>query len=80
MKNKTFQEHGRIALKTAQEYRERVSQLRPRLFITMDMARLSNQKLGTSNYRCPPNEMLPSLATTYQGEIRLEYGGRDSGI
>jgi len=28
------------------------------------MARLSSQKLGTCNYRCPGNEMLPSLAAT----------------
>lgn len=30
----------------------------------LDMARLSSQKLGTCNYRCPGNEMLPSLAAT----------------
>ena len=116
-----------MAIKTAEEYRERVSRLTPRLFIggkkvenltdhpiakglidatarvyelTMDpqysdimtaishltgetisramhihqsnedlqkrlvMARLSSQKLGTCNYRCPGNEMLPSLAST----------------
>jgi aromatic ring hydroxylase len=28
------------------------------------MARLSAQKLGTCNYRCPGNEMLPSVAAT----------------
>ncbi len=28
------------------------------------MARLGSQKLGTCNYRCPGNEMLPSLAAT----------------
>lgn len=30
----------------------------------LDMARLSSQKLGTCNYRCPGNEMLPALAAT----------------
>jgi len=30
----------------------------------LEMARLSSQKLGTCNYRCPGNEMLPSLAAT----------------
>ncbi len=34
------------------------------LFKRLDMARLSSQKLGTCNYRCPGNEMLPSLAAT----------------
>jgi 4-hydroxybutyryl-CoA dehydratase/vinylacetyl-CoA-Delta-isomerase len=116
-----------MAIKTAEEYRERVSKLKPRLFMggkkvenltdhpitkgvidatarvyelttdpqhadimtaeshltgetisralhihqsrddlqrRLDMARLSSQKLGTCNYRCPGNEMLPSLAAT----------------
>ncbi len=116
-----------MAIKTADEYRERVAKLTPRLFmggkrierltehpvtkgvieatarvyeLTMDpqyadimtarshltgqkisralhihqdnqdiekrlqMARLSSQKLGTCNYRCPGNEMLPALAAT----------------
>jgi len=116
-----------MAIKTAEEYRERISKLKPRLFIggkkvenlaehpitkgvidatarvyeltmdpqyadimtarsdltgetisralhihqsnddlhrRLDMARLSSQKLGTCNYRCPGNEMLPSLAAT----------------
>jgi len=30
----------------------------------LEMARLSSQKLGTCNYRCPGNEMLPALAAT----------------
>jgi len=30
----------------------------------LEMARLSSQKLGTCNYRCPGNEMLPGLAAT----------------
>jgi 4-hydroxybutyryl-CoA dehydratase/vinylacetyl-CoA-Delta-isomerase len=30
----------------------------------LQMARLSSQKLGTCNYRCPGNEMLPALAAT----------------
>ncbi len=116
-----------MAMKTANEYRRRVSKLRPRLFIggkkveklpdhpitrgvveatariyeltldpryfdimtaqshltgetisrslhihqscqdierRLEMARLSSQKLGTCNYRCPGNEMLPALADT----------------
>ncbi len=116
-----------MAIKTVDEYRERVSKLKPRLFIggkkveklpdhpitkgvieatakvyeltqdpryadimtakshltgeiisrslhihqscqdiekRLEMARLSSQKLGTCNYRCPGNEMLPSLAAT----------------
>jgi 4-hydroxybutyryl-CoA dehydratase/vinylacetyl-CoA-Delta-isomerase len=116
-----------MALKTVDEYRERVSRLRPRFFIggkrvenlndhpvsrsvidatarvyeltmdpkysdimtaksqftgetisrslyihqnsqdlqrRLDMARMNSQKLGTCNYRCPGNEMLPGLAAT----------------
>jgi len=116
-----------MAIRTAEEYRERVSKLEPRLFIggkkveklpdhpitrgvveatakiydltldsrysdimaakshltgeaisrslhihqscqdiekRLEMARLSSQKLGTCNYRCPGNEMLPALAAT----------------
>jgi 4-hydroxybutyryl-CoA dehydratase/vinylacetyl-CoA-Delta-isomerase len=116
-----------MAIKTAEQYRQRVSRLKPRLFIggkrvekltehpitkgvieatariyeltmdpryagfltagshltgdtisralhihqsnedlyrRLDMARLSAQKLGTCNYRCPGNEMLPSVAAT----------------
>jgi 4-hydroxybutyryl-CoA dehydratase/vinylacetyl-CoA-Delta-isomerase len=116
-----------MAIKTTEEYRERIARLKPRLFIggkkvekltehpvsrgvidatarvyeltmdplysetmtatshltgekvsralhihqsnedlqkRLDMARLSSQKLGTCNYRCPGNEMLPSLAST----------------
>ena len=116
-----------MTMKTSDEYRERVSRLRPRLFMggkrierltdhpvtksvieatarvydltldphyaeamtakshltgetvsralhihqstedllrRLDMARLSAQKLGTCNYRCPGNEMLPSVAAT----------------
>jgi 4-hydroxybutyryl-CoA dehydratase/vinylacetyl-CoA-Delta-isomerase len=34
------------------------------LYLRLDMARLSAQKLGTCNYRCPGNEMLPSVAAT----------------
>ena len=34
------------------------------LFKRLEMARLGSQKLGTCNYRCPGNEMLPSLAAT----------------
>ena len=34
------------------------------LYRRLDMARLSAQKLGTCNYRCPGNEMLPSVAAT----------------
>jgi len=116
-----------MAIKTVDEYRERISKLKPRLFIggkkvekladhpitkgvieatakvyeltldpqyddimtakshltgetisrslhihqstqdlekRLEMARLSSQKLGTCNYRCPGNEMLPVLAAT----------------
>ena len=119
-----------MALKTIDEYRERVSRLTPRLFIggkrveklndhpvsrsvidatarvyeltmdpkysdimtaksqftgetisrslyihqnsqdlqrRLDMARMNSQKLGTCNYRCPGNEMLPGLAATTIG-------------
>jgi len=125
-----------MALKTAEEYYDRVSRLRPRLFMggkriekltdhpvtrsiidatakvfeltldpthdgimtakshltgdtisralhihqssgdiyrRLDMARLSAQKLGTCNYRCPGNEMLPSVAAT-TWEIDQEKG------
>ena len=41
-----------------------IHQSREDLFKRLDMARLSSQKLGTCNYRCPGNEMLPSLAAT----------------
>ncbi|MBN2125689.1 MAG: aromatic ring hydroxylase, partial [Deltaproteobacteria bacterium] len=41
-----------------------IHQSREDLFRRLDMARLSSQKLGTCNYRCPGNEMLPSLAAT----------------
>lgn len=116
-----------MAIKTVEEYRQRISRLKPRLFIggkrveklpdhpitegvieatariyeltldpqysgimtaeshltgepisrslhihqncediekRLEMARLSSQKLGTCNYRCPGNEMLPALAAT----------------
>jgi len=116
-----------MAIKTPDEYRERISKLKPRLFIggkkveklpdhpitrgvieatakiydltldpqysnimaakshltdetisrslhihqscqdiekRLEMARLSSQKLGTCNYRCPGNEMLPALASS----------------
>ena len=41
-----------------------IHQSKEDLFKRLDMARLSSQKLGTCNYRCPGNEMLPSLAAT----------------
>ncbi len=41
-----------------------IHQSREDLHKRLDMARLSSQKLGTCNYRCPGNEMLPSLAAT----------------
>jgi len=41
-----------------------IHQSRDDLHKRLDMARLSSQKLGTCNYRCPGNEMLPSLAAT----------------
>ena len=41
-----------------------IHQSKEDLFLRLDMARLSSQKLGTCNYRCPGNEMLPSLAAT----------------
>ncbi|WP_153306219.1 4-hydroxyphenylacetate 3-hydroxylase N-terminal domain-containing protein [Desulfatiglans anilini] len=41
-----------------------IHQSREDLLKRLDMARLSSQKLGTCNYRCPGNEMLPSLAST----------------
>ena len=41
-----------------------IHQSREDLFKRLEMARLSSQKLGTCNYRCPGNEMLPSLAAT----------------
>ena len=43
------------------------------LYRRLDMARLSAQKLGTCNYRCPGNEMLPSVAAT-TWEIDQEKG------
>jgi len=120
-----------MAIKTVDEYRERISKLKPRLFIggkkvekladhpitkgvieatakvyeltldpqyddimtakshltgetisrslhihqstqdlekRLEMARLSSQKLGTCNYRCPGNEMLPGLASHNMGD------------
>ncbi len=131
-----------MAIITEDEYRERVSQLRPRLFIggkkvddlcahpitrgvidatarvyeltqdphcaavmaarshltgeaisrslhihqstediekRLEMARLSSQKLGTCNYRCPGNEMLPALAATtweMDEDMGTEYNKR----
>jgi len=41
-----------------------IHQSKEDLFKRLDMARLGSQKLGTCNYRCPGNEMLPSLAAT----------------
>jgi len=41
-----------------------IHQSKEDLFRRLDMARLSAQKLGTCNYRCPGNEMLPSVAST----------------
>ena len=41
-----------------------IHQSKEDLFRRLEMARLSSQKLGTCNYRCPGNEMLPSLAAT----------------
>ncbi len=41
-----------------------VHQSRQDLEKRLEMARLSSQKLGTCNYRCPGNEMLPGLAAT----------------
>ena len=41
-----------------------IHQSKEDLFKRLDMARLSSQKLGTCNYRCPGNEMMPSLAAT----------------
>ncbi|MEJ2025174.1 MAG: 4-hydroxyphenylacetate 3-hydroxylase N-terminal domain-containing protein, partial [Deltaproteobacteria bacterium] len=41
-----------------------IHQSKEDLFKRLDMARLSSQKLGTCNYRCPGNEMLPALAAT----------------
>lgn len=41
-----------------------IHQSREDLHLRLDMARLSAQKLGTCNYRCPGNEMLPSVAST----------------
>ena len=39
-----------------------IHQSKEDLFKRLEIARLSSQKLGTCNYRCPGNEMLPSLA------------------
>lgn len=41
-----------------------IHQSRQDLEKRLEMARLSSQKLGTCNYRCPGNEMLPGLAAT----------------
>ncbi len=55
-----------------------IHQSKEDLFKRLDMARLSSQKLGTCNYRCPGNEMLPSLAAT-TWEIDHDKGTRYHG-
>ncbi|MBW1784448.1 MAG: aromatic ring hydroxylase [Deltaproteobacteria bacterium] len=56
-----------------------IHQSREDLHKRLDMARLSSQKLGTCNYRCPGNEMLPSLAATtweIDNDMGTEYHQR----
>jgi len=56
-----------------------IHQSKEDLFKRLDMARLSSQKLGTCNYRCPGNEMLPSLAATtweIDRDLGTQYHGR----